>query len=200
MSQQLFYAFLIFAAVMFFTPGPNNIMLLASGLNFGFRRSLPHMAGVTFGFAFMIAVTGIGLGAVFTSWPILQTILKYGGAAYLVYLAIAIGLSGPPDAGEVEQRRPMTFLGAALFQWVNVKGWVMAIGTITAYAAIASYPWNVVVQVALSFVMGLLSTVTWTLCGSALQSLVKSPRAVRAFNITMAVLLLASLYPVLAEP
>lgn len=200
MSQQLFYAFLVFAAVMFFTPGPNNIMLLASGLNFGFRRSVPHMAGVTFGFAFMIAVTGIGLGAVFTSWPMLQTILKYGGAAYLVYLAIAIALSGPPDPGEVEQRRPMTFLGAALFQWVNVKGWVMAIGTITAYAAIASYPWNVVVQVALSFVMGLLSTVTWTLCGSALQLLVKSPRTVRAFNITMAVLLLASLYPVLAEP
>lgn len=199
MSQQLFYAFLVFAVVMFFTPGPNNIMLLASGLNFGFRRTLPHIAGVTFGFAFMIAVTGIGLGAVFTSWPMLQTILKYAGAAYLVYLAIAIGLSGPPDPGEVERRRPMTFLGAALFQWVNVKGWVMAIGTITAYAAIASYPWNVVVQVALSFVMGLLSTVTWALCGSALQSLVKSPRAVRAFNITMAVLLLASLYPVLVE-
>lgn len=200
MSQQLFYAFLVFAVVMFFTPGPNNIMLLASGLNFGFRRTLPHIAGVAFGFAFMVGVTGIGLGAVFTSIPVLQTILKYGGAAYLVYLAIAIARSGPPDPGAAETRRPMTFLGAALFQWVNVKGWVMAIGTITAYAAVASYPWNVFVQVAVSVAMGGVSSVAWTLSGSALQSLVKSPRAVRVFNITMAVLLIGSLYPVLVEP
>ncbi|SEI19382.1 Threonine/homoserine/homoserine lactone efflux protein [Bradyrhizobium sp. NFR13] len=199
LSPHLLWAFLVFAVVMFFTPGPNNIMLLASGLNFGFRRTIPHMAGVTFGFAFMIAVTGLGLGAVFTSIPMLQTILKYAGAAYLVYLAVAIGLSGPPDPGEVERRKPMTFLGAALFQWVNVKGWVMAIGTITAYAAVAIYPWNVVVQVMLSFVMGSLSTIAWALSGTALQSLVKSPRAVRIFNVTMAILLLASLYPVLAE-
>ncbi|WP_441241096.1 LysE family translocator [Tardiphaga sp. 768_D3_N2_1] len=199
LSPHLLWAFVVFAVVMFFTPGPNNIMLLASGLNFGFRRTIPHMAGVTFGFAFMIAVTGLGLGAVFTSIPMLQTILKYAGAAYLVYLAVAIGLSGPPDPGEVERRKPMTFLGAALFQWVNVKGWVMAIGTITAYAAVASYPWNVVVQVMLSFVMGSLSTIAWALSGTALQSLVKSPRAVRIFNVTMAILLLASLYPVLAE-
>jgi len=199
LSPHLLWAFLVFAVVMFFTPGPNNIMLLASGLNFGFRRTIPHMAGVTFGFAFMIAVTGLGLGAVFTSIPMLQTILKYAGATYLVYLAVAIGLSGPPDPGEVERRKPMTFLGAALFQWVNVKGWVMAIGTITAYAAVAIYPWNVVVQVMLSFVMGSLSTIAWALSGTALQSLVKSPRAVRIFNVTMAILLLASLYPVLAE-
>jgi threonine/homoserine/homoserine lactone efflux protein len=199
MSQQLFYAFLVFATVMFFTPGPNNIMLLASGLNFGFRRTLPHMAGVTFGFAFMIGVTGLGLGAVFASLPILQTILKYGGAAYLVYLAIAIALSGPPDPGEAEQRRPMTFLGAALFQWVNVKGWVMAIGTITAYAAIAIYPWNIMLQVALSLLIGGVSCVTWALAGTSLQTLIKSPGAVRAFNVAMAVLLLASLYPVLVE-
>jgi threonine/homoserine/homoserine lactone efflux protein len=200
MSQQLFWAFLAFAVVMFFTPGPNNIMLLASGLNFGFRRTVPHIAGVTFGFAFMVAVTGIGLGAVFTSLPALQLTFKYGGAAYLVYLAVVIALSGPPDPGAAEQRRPMTFIGAALFQWVNVKGWVMAIGTITAYAAIASYPWNVMVQTALSLTMGCLSSITWALCGSALQSLVKSPRAVRSFNIVMAVLLIVSLYPVLVEP
>jgi threonine/homoserine/homoserine lactone efflux protein len=199
MSQQLLWAFLVFAVVMFFTPGPNNVMLLASGLNFGFRRTLPHIAGVAFGFAFMVGVTGLGLGALFASVPLLQTILKYAGAAYLVYLAIAIGLSGPPDAGELERRRPMTFLGAALFQWVNVKGWVMAIGTITAYAAIANYPWNVMLQVGISVLIGACSSVAWAFCGSALQSLVKSPRAVRAFNIAMAILLLASLYPVLVE-
>jgi threonine/homoserine/homoserine lactone efflux protein len=199
MSQQLFIAFIVFAVVMFITPGPNNIMLLASGLNFGFRRTLPHLAGVVFGFAFMIAVTGLGLGAVFTTYPMLQTALKYAGAAYLVYLAVAIARSGPPDPGKAERRRPMTFFGAALFQWVNVKGWVMVIGTITAYATIASYPWNILLQVALSLLIGAVSCVAWVLCGTSLQSLVKSPRAVRAFNVVMAVLLLASLYPVLME-
>jgi threonine/homoserine/homoserine lactone efflux protein len=200
MSQQLLVAFIVFAAVMCFTPGPNNVMLLASGLNYGFRRTLPHVAGVTFGFAFMIAVCGLGLGAVFTSWPVLQVILKYAGAAYLVYLAFAIGTAGAPDPAQVRRGRPMTFIGAALFQWVNVKGWVMVIGTITAYAAIATYPWNIVIQSLLSLAMGLLSTVTWALCGTALQPLLTSPRAIRAFNIVMALLLLASLVPVFSEP
>jgi threonine/homoserine/homoserine lactone efflux protein len=199
MSHQLLLAFIVFAVVMFFTPGPNNIMLLTSGLNFGFRRTLPHLAGVVFGFAFMIAVSGLGLGAVFTACPLLQTILKYAGAAYLVYLAVAIALSGPPTPGEGERRRPMTFFGAALFQWINVKGWVMVIGTITAYAAIASYPWNILLQVALSLLIGWVSCAAWVLCGTSLQSLVKSPVVVRTFNIVMALLLLASLYPVLVE-
>jgi threonine/homoserine/homoserine lactone efflux protein len=199
MSHQLLFAFIVFAVVMFFTPGPNNIMLLTSGLNFGFRRTLPHLAGVVFGFAFMIAVSGLGLGAVFTAYPLLQTILKYAGAAYLIYLAVAIALSGPPTPGEAERRRPMTFFGAALFQWINVKGWVMVIGTITAYAAVASYPWNILLQVAVSLLIGWVSCAAWVLCGTSLQSLVKSPVVVRAFNIVMALLLLASLYPVLVE-
>ncbi|MDB5501813.1 MAG: lysine transporter LysE [Tardiphaga sp.] len=199
-SQPLLIAFVVFAIVMFITPGPNNIMLLASGLNFGFRRTLPHLAGVVLGFAFMIAVTGLGLGAVFTTYPVLHTVLKYAGAAYLVYLAVAIARSGAPDPDAAARRRPMTFLGAALFQWVNVKGWVMVIGTITAYAAIAGYPWNILLQVALSLLIGFVSCVAWVLCGTALQTLVKSPRAINAFNIVMALLLLASLYPVLVEP
>src|SRR5438552_16814133 len=109
MSQQLLVAFVVFAAVMCFTPGPNNVMLLASGLNYGFRRTLPHVAGVTIGFAFMIAVVGVGFGAIFTSYPVLQTVLKYAGAAYLVYLAYAIGTAAPPDPQAATQRRPMTF-------------------------------------------------------------------------------------------
>ena len=199
LSPHLLWAFLVFAVVMFFTPGPNNIMLLTSGLNFGFRRTLPHVAGVTCGYAFMIGVTGLGLGAVFAALPWLQTVLKYAGAAYLVYLAYAIARSDPPEPGEAERRRPMSFIGAALFQWVNAKGWVMAISIITAYAAISTYPWNVGLQVAMSLLIGAMSSVAWVLCGTALQPLVKSARAVRVFNVTMAILLLASLYPVLAE-
>jgi threonine/homoserine/homoserine lactone efflux protein len=199
MSQQLLFAFIVFASVMFFTPGPNNIMVLSSGLTYGFRRTVPHIAGVAIGFGFMVGAVGLGLGTVFLSYPTLQTILKYAGAAYLVYLAAMIALSAPPAPGQDNGRGPMTFWGAAMFQWVNAKGWVMVIGTITAYAAIARFPWNIAIQTSLSLVLGVASTVTWTLFGSALRPLLTSAIAVRAFNLIMAMLLLASLYPVLRD-
>jgi threonine/homoserine/homoserine lactone efflux protein len=198
MSQPLLLAFIVFAIVMFFTPGPNNIMVLSSGLTYGFRRTLPHIAGIVIGFAFMVAAVGLGFGTIFIAYPVLQTILKYAGAAYLIYLAIAIAFSGPPQAGEAG-RRPMTFWGAAVFQWVNVKGWVIVIGTITAYAAIARFPLNVAIQSGLCLPIGVVSTATWTLFGSALRPLLKSERAVRTFNVLMALLLLASLYPVFTD-
>jgi threonine/homoserine/homoserine lactone efflux protein len=208
MSQSLLLAFVLFSTVMFFTPGPNNIMLLSSGLTYGFRPTLPHMAGVAIGFAFMVGAVGIGLGEVFLVYPVLQTILKYAGAAYLVYLAIAIARADPAKVASVEasaeqadqgRRGPMTFWGAALFQWINAKGWVMVIGTITAYAAIAAFPWNIAIQVSLSLILGTLSCTSWTLFGTSLRPLLKSPRAVRTFNVVMALLLLASLYPVFMD-
>ena len=146
----------------------------------------------------MVGAVGLGFGTVFLAFPILQTILKYAGAAYLIYLAAAIAMSGPPKPGEAS-RGPMTFWGAALFQWVNVKGWVMVIGTITAYAAIASFPWNIAIQTTLSLLMGIISTSIWTLFGSALRPVLTSPTAVRIFNVVMAILLLASLYPVFMD-
>ena len=184
---------------MFFTPGPNNFMLLSSGLSYGLRRTLPHVAGVAIGFSFMVAAMGLGLGAVFIAYPVLQTILKYAGTVYLIYLAAVIAMSGPVAPGQDNRRGPMTFWGAAMFQWVNAKGWVIAIGTITAYAAIAGFPWNIVMQVALFLFMGILSSLTWALFGSALRPLLTSPRVVRTFNIVMAMLLLASLYPVFVD-
>ena len=199
MSHSLLVALVTFGAVMAFTPGPNNIMVLSSGLTYGFRRTVPHIAGIAIGILFMVAATGLGLGAIFIAWPILQTILKYAGIAYLVYLAAVIAMSGAITPGQDAQGAPMTFWGAALFQWVNVKGWVMAIGIITAYSAIASFPWNIAVQGALMFVMGALSSLAWALFGSSLRPVLTSPRAVRAFNIVMALLLLASLYPVLTD-
>jgi threonine/homoserine/homoserine lactone efflux protein len=199
MSQPLFIAFVVFAAVMFFTPGPNNIMVLSSGLTYGFRRTVPHIAGITIGFAFMVGAVGLGFETIFLAYPVLQTILKYAGAAYLIYLAAVIAMSEPVAPGQDNRRGPMTFWGAAMFQWVNVKGWVMVIGTITAYAGIASFPWNIVIQVVLSLVLGVVSTSTWTLSGSSLRPLMTSRRVVRSFNIVMAVLLLASLYPVFMD-
>ena len=201
MSQSLLIAFIMFATVMFFTPGPNNIMLLSSGLTYGFRPTIPHIMGITVGFAFMVGAVGLGLGTIFIAYPVLQTILKYAGVAYLIYLAWAIAMSEPPSADQDKRRegRPMTFWGAAMFQWVNAKGWVMVIGTITAYAAIAAYPWNIAIQVGLSLILGILSCTAWALFGTALRPILTSRRAVRAFNIVMAVLLLASLYPVFMD-
>lgn len=199
MSHSLFIAFVMFATVMFFTPGPNNIMLLSSGLTYGFRPTIPHIIGITIGFAFMVGAVGLGLGTIFIAYPILQTILKYIGAAYLVYLAWHIG-SAEPSAPEQDNRgRPLSFWGAAMFQWVNAKGWVMVIGTITAYAAIAAFPWNIAIQVGISLILGAVSCTVWALFGTALRPILTSPRAIRAFNIVMALLLLASLYPVFMD-
>ena len=200
MPHSLLIGFVIFATVMFITPGPNNIMLLSSGLTYGFRRTLPHVAGITLGFAFMIGAVGLGLGTIFITYPVLQTILKYAGVAYLVYLAAVIAMSGPVTPDQDNARGPMTFWRAAMFQWINVKGWVMVIGTITAYAEIASFPWNITIQVMLSLLLGALSCLAWAMFGSALRPVLTSARAVRTFNIVMALLLLASLYPVLSEP
>jgi threonine/homoserine/homoserine lactone efflux protein len=199
MSHTLLIAFVLFATVMFFTPGPNNIMLLSSGLTYGFRRTLPHIAGITIGFAFMVGAVGLGLGTVFIAYPVLQTILKYAGVAYLVYLAAVIAMAEPVLPDQDNRRGPMTFWGAAMFQWINAKGWVMVIGTITAYAAIATYPWNITIQVTLSLLLGTLSCTAWAVFGSSLRPLLSSRRAVRCFNIVMALLLLASLYPVFMD-
>ncbi len=199
MSHSLLIAFVMFATVMFFTPGPNNIMLLSSGLTYGFRRTLPHVAGITIGFAFMVGAVGVGLGTIFIAYPVLQTILKYAGVAYLIYLALTIAMSDPVTPEQDNRRGPMTFWGAAMFQWVNAKGWVMVIGTITAYAAIAAYPWNIMIQVGLSLILGVVSCTAWALFGSALRPVLTSRRLVRAFNIIMALLLLASLYPVFMD-
>ena len=199
MSHSLLIAFVLFATVMFFTPGPNNIMLLSSGLTYGFRPTIPHIAGITVGFAFMVGAVGLGLGTIFITFPVLQTILKYAGVVYLIYLAAAIAMSGPVSADQDNRRGPMTFWGAAMFQWVNAKGWVMVIGTITAYAAISPYPWNIAIQVALSLLLGALSCTAWAYFGSALRPVLTSPKAVRAFNVVMAILLLASLYPVFMD-
>ena len=197
MSYELFVAFVVFAVVTLFTPGPNNVMLMASGLNFGFRRTLPHVAGVDLGFGFMVLVVGIGLGAIFTAVPMLYTVLKFVAAAYLLYLAWKIATAGTihEDAGA----RPFTFLQAAAFQWVNPKGWIMAIGAVATYAAIAAFPFNTILMVVVFIVFGLASSLTWLLFGTGLRRIVTNPRSVRVFNFAMAGLLVVSLIPVFLE-
>ena len=132
----------MFGIAMSFTPGPNNFMLMTSGLNFGFRRTLPHLFGVFHGFTLLTLCIGLGLGGLFTAFPILYTILKYAGAAYMLYLAWTIAMSDTKAKKTAARKRPFTFIEAAAFQWVNPKAWIAIVGAISTYASIAIYPLN----------------------------------------------------------
>jgi len=199
MVTELQGALLMFVVVTLFTPGPNNTMLMTSGLNFGFRRGLPHLWGVALGFAVMVLAVGIGLGALFQAYPTAYTVLKYVGAIYLLYLAWQIATSGPPEEDEAAGGRPITFLQGAAFQWLNPKGWVMAVGAVSTYAAVAAFPNNVLLIAFLFGSLGILSSATWLGFGTGLKRLLTSPRAVRTVNIAMALLLVASLWPILGD-
>jgi threonine/homoserine/homoserine lactone efflux protein len=198
MSGELVTAFVVFALASLFTPGPNNLMLMTSGVNFGFTRTVPHALGVALGFGFLVLVVGIGLGTLFVAVPAFYAVLKFAGAAYLLYLAWLIARSGPADAGAAEGR-PLTFLQAAAFQWVNPKALVMAIGAISTYAAMAAFPANVAVMVTIFVGLGVLSSATWILFGTSLRQIVTDPKWVRMFNVLMALALVASIVPVVWE-
>jgi threonine/homoserine/homoserine lactone efflux protein len=198
MVNELFAAFVVFAVATLFTPGPNNVMLLASGLNFGWSRTLPHGFGVPLGFGFMVLVVGLGLGAFFAAYPVAYEVLKYAGAAYLLYLAWRIATAAGVH-GTASRARPFTFLQAAAFQWVNAKAWVMAIGAVTAYAGVAPFPFNTIMIAAIFALLGIASSFTWVLFGTGLARIISDPRSVRIFNLAMAALLAASLIPVFLE-
>ncbi|KGD93747.1 membrane protein [Achromobacter sp. RTa] len=198
MSLSLLGPLAMFALVSSITPGPNNVMLASSGLNFGFRRSMPHLLGVNLGFTLMIFLVGIGLGSVFQQVPQLYTVLKYAGAAYLLYLAWKIANSGSMDDGET-RGKPFTFLQAAAFQWVNPKAWVMAVGVVATYTPQNGFFANLVIATVVCGIVNLPSIGIWVTFGTALRRVLHRPWAIRAFNVSMALLLVASLYPVALE-
>lgn len=185
----------LFALVTSITPGPNNIMLASSGLTFGFRRTIPHMLGVNLGFTLMLVLVGLGLDTVFHQFPWLYTVLKYVGAAYLLYLAWNIAQSGPLDGGQ-QRSQPFSFLQAALFQWVNPKAWVMSVGVIVTYTPQTGFYWNLMLAAVVCCLINLPSLGVWVAFGAALQKFLHRPQTIRLFNIGMALLLVASLYPV----
>ncbi|WP_236191425.1 LysE family translocator [Pseudomonas pharyngis] len=199
LSLDLLLGFALFALVTSITPGPNNTMLLASGVNFGFNRTIPHMLGITCGFFVLVVAVGFGLGAVFQTYPLLYTILRYVGAAYLLYLAWKIAHSGPVGDSEQGEAKPISYLGAAAFQWVNPKAWIMAIGAISTYTPMQGYFTNVIVIAAVFAIINLPSVGVWAACGALLRNVLKDRRWLRLFNWGMAALLVISLYPLLLE-
>ena len=199
MTADLLLAFIAFAFVTSVTPGPNNMMLLASGVNFGLRRSLPHMFGISLGFMLLVASVGLGLGQMFEQVPMLYNVLRYAGAAYLLYLAWKIANAGAPDSQGDASAKPFSFLQAAAFQWVNPKAWIMAIGAITTYTPQDNFVVNVLLIAALFSLVNCPSVGLWTVAGSLLRNWLSNVRALRIFNIGMALLLVASLYPIFAD-
>lgn len=192
MEQTTLAALSAFALVSSITPGPNNMMLMASGANFGLRRTVPHALGVGFGFTLMIVLVGVGLMGLFDFFPVLNSILKVVSVAYLLWLAWKIAHAAAPGEGESPRGTPMSFVQAMLFQWVNPKAWSMALSAIALYAPDRNLA--AVLLVALIFgIINLPSTSLWAVMGQVLRGWLSSPARLKAFNWTMAALLVGSL-------
>ena len=189
---------MLFALVTSITPGPNNTMLLASGVNFGFRRTMPHLFGISIGVAILMLCVGFGLGEAFKRLPLLYTILEAASVAYLLYLAWRIGTSGEVKAHGAKPR-PMTFIEAAAFQWVNPKAWMMVLTAATTVRLSADYGMNAAWMSVVFILIGFPCICLWAAFGLGLRRFLSNPRALRIFNVTMAVLLILSLYPLVAH-
>lgn len=197
MTFDLLSGLVAFAFVSSVTPGPNNMMLMASGANFGARRTVPHALGVALGFCFMAMAVGLGLAQLFDAWPPGYTVLKAVAVVYMLWLAWKIANAGAPKGAKAEGR-PMTFLQAAAFQWVNPKAWAMALTALTAYSAGQGLAAVTLVAVVFAAV-NLPSVSLWVFLGQGMQRVLTNPARLRAFNWVMAALLVASLWPVLTH-
>jgi len=196
--MDLLLGLVVFAAVTCFTPGPNNTMLMASGLNFGMRRTVPHVLGVTLGFAFMVLTVGLGIGQLLAASPVVYTALKALAVIYLLWLSWGIATSGGVPDGEAGAR-PLSFFEACAFQWVNPKGWIMAVGASTSYAIAGSLIASAAIAASVFAVVGLASSTSWAVFGAAFRRLLTRPGLLRVVNLLLAALLIVSLYPVLLE-
>lgn len=195
MPLDILLALTLFVFVTAFTPGPNNIMVTASGVNFGFARTIPHMAGITIGFMVLLVACAAGLGLVFTAVPALQLALKIIGALYMLWLAWKVANARPASDEPDDLARPLTFMQAAAFQWVNPKAVVIGLTAISIYVRPDHRLADFLIVLLLFVVSTALTVVTWTGFGVALRSVLRDPGRARIFNVVMALLLVASIAP-----
>lgn len=194
-----YLAIITFAVITCVTPGPNNTMIMASGLNYGIQRSLPHYLGICLGFPVMVMAVGLGIAGLFVQFPVLHILLKIIGSAYLTYLAYKIA-TAPVSDFESSKGRPFSFLQAAAFQWVNPKAWALAVGATVTYTVISdTYVFQVLIIGVIFLVFGSPCIMLWLWFGASLKNVLQNPKYLRTFNITMALLLVASLVPVFNE-
>lgn len=194
MPVDIFLAVLVFACAMSFTPGPNNILLAASGVNFGFTRTIPHMAGVTIGFFVLMASCAAGLGLVFAAVPALHIALKVAGAIYMLYLAYKVSTAHLANDTQ-SPARPFTFLQAAAFQWVNPKAVLASVSAIAIFVRPDHQTFDIPLMLLAFTIATTGSVLTWSAFGVALRGLLKDPSHARIFNTAMALLLVASIVP-----
>lgn len=196
MLAETLAALVMFTLVASITPGPNNMMLLASGANFGFVRTLPHMLGIGLGMALMLVLVGLGIMQLFERVPLAQDILKVIGTVYLLYLAYRIAVAASPDVKHSDEAKPMSVIGAMLFQWVNPKAWTMALTILSVYAPEQSL--QAIMLVTLVFAIVSFPAISvWAALGTQLQKFLTNAQRLRWFNWSMAVMLVVSLYPML---
>lgn len=195
MNYEILTALVVFSFVSSITPGPNNLMLMASGANFGLMKTIPHMLGVALGFTLMVVLVGLGMMQIFEWLPYSDQLLKIFSVVYLLYLAYKIAVSASPNQSNESTKKPMTFLQAALFQWVNPKAWTMALTAISVYAPTQS-TWSVFLVAAIFGTVNLPSVGVWAILGQQMTKVLTSIRRMQWFNRSMALLLVASLYPV----
>ncbi len=198
MTPALFLALAAFALVSSVTPGPNNLMLMASGTNFGFARTVPHMLGVAIGFTVMIVAVGAGVATVLAVVPGLLGVIKWASVAYLLYLSWKIATAPAKPLEGTSGARPMTFLQAAAFQWINPKAWTMALTAVSAYIPARDPGTGLLIVAAVFGAINLPSVGLWAVMGVALRRFLADPRRLRAFNVVAALTLVATLYPVVA--
>ena len=198
MNAEILTALAIFAFVSSITPGPNNLMLMNSGANYGFKRTLPHALGVGIGFTVMVALVGLGIMQLFDIFPISYQILKVLSIVYLLYLAGKIAMSNSSIETDNSNAKPFTFMQAAMFQWVNPKAWTMALTAISVYAPTKSL--GAVLFVSLVFGLVNFPCISgWVVLGQKMQVFLTNKKRLRVFNGSMAALLVLSLYPVLLD-
>ncbi|MCG9732061.1 LysE family translocator [Shewanella sp. Isolate13] len=196
--MELIFTIALFAFSSGITPGPNNIMLMSSGVNFGVKRSIPHLSGICIGFPAMVLAIGLGLSTVFQAYPLLHVIIKYVGIAYLLYLAWLIANSSTKMNGK-ETANPLSFIQAAAFQWVNPKAWVMGIGAVATFTTMSQALTPQVMTISLVFfAVAVPSAFIWLGFGVALKRILKKPKQQKIFNVTMALLLVLSILPMIA--
>lgn len=195
MTYELATALITFAFVSSVTPGPNNLMLMASGVNFGVLRSLPHMIGISTGFVIMSIILGMGLVQLLETYPQIHQALKIASVVYMLWLAWKIANASAPQQKGAEAK-PLNILQAAAFQWVNPKAWAMATTALTVYSPAGDIKSTVIV----SLIFGCVNFPTisfWAILGQNFRKVLSNTRNLRIFNVTMALLLVASLWPIL---
>ena len=194
-----YFAVILFAITTYATPGPNNTMIMTSGLNYGIQRSMPPYLGIILGFPTMVIAVGLGLATLFDQFPLFHVLLKITGAVYLTFLAWRIA-TAPVSELSAGKGKPFTFIQAAAFQWINPKAWVMAVGAIATYTAVDSNYSIQVITIALIFlIFGAPCSLLWLWFGASLKRFLQKPDSVKKFNYAMAALLMTSLLPVFNE-